>query len=310
MHFVAYRLNLVRGENENETTSMILNAICLGVGVEPPCAYDVGAFIMHGKDTAMIEIEFASCYNSNGKQERHIKTTIQRHIERHESSEKGHGHVVSTFYINGSESTVLAVREIVCTTYEIEIDKLCIFLPKVEVGSISGLNDQDNQFYNKNYLELIEKEETIHSDIFDVEHGFGLLEISEAQIEEEQSDLLRKQKLKLLYNASRKKYEEKIRNVKTIHRDAIAPLEENRQPVETMHKELQAKSQELDGHCQPTVFKMNDEGARRRENVLQKAHGEQHKQLLQNTADNAGIAINITNSRTANRPARLVLCIN
>ena len=268
--------------------STILNAICLGLGGEPKLlgrADDLRAFIMHGKDTAMIEIELAPHINVNGEQEQHI---IQRHIERHKGSEKGRGRGASTFYINGTKSNVQAVRDIVCNTYNIQIDNLCTFLPQDKVGNFSGFTDQErlletektlptNQFFYKRHLDLIEKEETINSDISNVDsikdllkrkaHEFERLEVSKAREEErkkaeEELDLLKKKKLWLAFDAAReqcvelKDQKEKIRDELKIHRDAMAPLEENQQSLETLLKELQAKSRELDGQCQAAQKEM------------------------------------------------------
>ena len=291
--FAYHRLNMVVGAN-GTGKSTILNAICLGLGGEPKLlgrADDLRAFIMHGKDTAMIEIELAPHTNMNGEQEQHI---IQRHIERNKGSEKGRGRGASTFYINGTKSNIQAVRDIVCNTYNIQIDNLCTFLPQDKVGNFSGFTDQErlletektlptNQFFYKRHLELIEKEETINSDISNVDsikdllkrktHEFERLEISKAREEErkkaeEQLDLLLKKKLWLSFDAAREKcvelkeQKEKIRDELKIHRDSIAPLEENQQRIETMHKELQAKNRDLDGLCQAAHKEMEKQGSK------------------------------------------------
>jgi structural maintenance of chromosomes protein 5 len=269
--------------------STILNAICLGLGGEPKLlgrADDLRAFIMHSKDTAMIEIELAPHMDADGEpQEPHI---IQRHIDRHKGSEKGRGRGASTFYINGEKSNIQAVRDIVCNTYNIQIDNLCTFLPQDKVGNFSGFSDQErlletektlptNQFFYKRHLELIEKEESINSDISNVDsikdllkrrtHEFDRLEVSKAREEErkkaeEQLDLLQKKKLWLTFDAAREKCVElkdqktKILDELKIYRDAISPLEEKQQRLETKHKELQAKSRELDGLCQSAQKEM------------------------------------------------------
>ena len=283
--FAYHRLNMVVGAN-GTGKSTILNAVCLGLGGEPKLlgrADDLRAFIMHGKDTAMIEIELAPLSGEDA--EHHI---IQRQIERFKGSEKGRGRGASTFYINGTKSNVQAVRDIVCNTYNIQIDNLCTFLPQDKVGNFSGFTDQErlletektlptNQFFYKRHLELIEKEEAINSDISNVDsikdllkrktHEFDRLEISKAREEErkkavEQLELLQKKKLWLTFDAAREKcvelkdQKDKIRDELKIHRDAIAPLEENHQRIERMHKELQAKSKELDGQCQAAQKEM------------------------------------------------------
>lgn len=269
--------------------STILNAICLGLGGEPKLlgrADDLRAFIMHGKDTAMIEIELAPQKNVNGEQEQHI---IQRQIERFKGSEKGRGRGASTFYINGTKANVQAVRDIVCNTYNIQIDNLCTFLPQDKVGNFSGFTDQErlletektlptNQFFYKRHLELIETEESINSEISNVDsikdllkrktHEFDRLEISKAREEErkkaaEQLELLHKKKLWLTFDAARDKCielkdeKEKIREELKVYSAAIAPLEESHRRIEAMHKELQTKSRELDGQCQAAQREMD-----------------------------------------------------
>ena len=119
--------------------STLLNAICLGLGGDPKLlgrADDLRAFIMHGKDKAEIEIELEP---HEGK-ETHI---LRRIIDRHKGSEKGRGRGASTLYINDEKSNVQAVRELASSTYNIQIDNLCTFLPQDKVGSFSGFTDQD-----------------------------------------------------------------------------------------------------------------------------------------------------------------------
>ena len=80
--FAYHRLNMVVGAN-GTGKSTILNAICLGLGGEPKLlgrADDLRAFIMHGKDTAMIEIELAPHTNSEIKVVRRVVDVARPHF--------------------------------------------------------------------------------------------------------------------------------------------------------------------------------------------------------------------------------------
>lgn len=270
--------------------STILNAICLGLGGEPKLlgrADDLRAFIAHGKDKAMIEIELAAM---PGK-EPHI---FQRYIDRSKGSEKGRGRGASTFFTNGEKTNIQAVRDIVMGTYNIQIDNLCTFLPQDKVGNFSGFTDQErlletektlptNQFFYKRHMELIEKEEEIDSDISNVEsikdtlkkkkHEFERLEVSKAREEERataeaQVDLLRKKKLWLEFEHARevglklKVQKEAMKiEIRAAHK-VIAPLEEKQQRLESQKKELEAKHKSIDQNTQKAIKEMEKQSTK------------------------------------------------
>jgi structural maintenance of chromosomes protein 5 len=270
--------------------STILNAICLGLGGEPKLlgrADDLRAFIMHGKDTALIEIELTPF---EGK-EKHV---FQRSIDRNKGSEKGRGRGASTFWINGEKSNIQGVRDLVGGTYNIQIDNLCTFLPQDKVGNFSGFTDQErlletektlpsNQFFYHRHLELIEMEEKMDNQISNVDsikdslkkkrHEFERLEIGKAQEEERiraegQLDLLKKKRIWLEFDQMReqclelKGQKDKIKEDIRVYREALAPLEEKQQRLESLHKELVAKGKTMDQICQNANREMQKQVAK------------------------------------------------
>lgn len=270
--------------------STILNAICLGLGGEPKLlgrADDLRAFIMHGKDKSMVEIELAPVEG----QEPHV---FQRIIDRNKGSEKGRGRGASTFYVNGEKSNIQDVRAIVSTTYNIQIDNLCTFLPQDKVGNFSGFSDQErlletektlpsNLFFYKRHIELIEKEEEIDSDISNVEsikdtlkkkhHEFERLEVGRAREEERavaeaQLDLLTKKKVWLEFEHIReqclelKQRRDAMKSEIRAAREEIAPLEEEQQRLESLKKELEAKHKLLDQNTQKAIKEMEKQSTK------------------------------------------------
>jgi structural maintenance of chromosomes protein 5 len=255
--------------------STILNAICLGLGGEPKVlgrADDLRAFIMHGKNEAMIEIELAPVTEHD---EPHI---LQRYIDRNKGSANGRGRGASTFYVNGEKTTIQAVRELVVTKHNIQIDNLCTFLPQDKVGNFSGFTDQErlletektlptNQFFYKRHLQLIEKEESIDREVSDIEttkdalkrkkHEFERLEIGRLREEERvtaeaQVELLRKKRVWLEFEQMReegvrlKADKDRVKNELRAAQQDIAPLEERLQLVVSSKLELEAKIKKLE----------------------------------------------------------------
>jgi structural maintenance of chromosomes protein 5 len=270
--------------------STILNAICLGLGGEPKLlgrADDLRAFIMHGKDTALVEIELTPF---EGK-EIHV---FRRSIDRNKGSEKGRGRGASTFWINGEKTNVQAVRELVGGTYNIQIDNLCTFLPQDKVGNFSGFTDQErlletektlpsNQFFYHRHMELIEMEEKMNSQVSNVDsikdtlkkkrYEFERLEIGKAHEEdrvraEGQLELLKKKRVWLEFDQMReqclewKSQKDKIKEDIRVYREALAPLEEKQQRLESLHKELVAKGKTVDQNCQTANREMQKQVAK------------------------------------------------
>jgi len=132
------RLNVVIGPN-GTGKSTILCAICLGLGGQPSLlgrADDARTFIMHEKERALIEVELAPETPDDDPD------IIKRIIDRNKGSERGRGVAASTYYINGTKSTLKNVRELV-EKYNIAVDNLCTFLPQDRVGSFSGFTGTD-----------------------------------------------------------------------------------------------------------------------------------------------------------------------
>ncbi|OTB01820.1 hypothetical protein M426DRAFT_25280 [Hypoxylon sp. CI-4A] len=119
-------LNMVIGPNGTGKSSLVC-AICLGLGFHPKHlgrASNVGEFVKHGKETAIVEIELQSEPN-----ERH-NHVIRMQIRKEDNKTK--------WWINTKESTHTAVKTLV-NNLRIQIDNLCQFLPQDRVAEFAGL---------------------------------------------------------------------------------------------------------------------------------------------------------------------------
>ncbi|KAI0850849.1 P-loop containing nucleoside triphosphate hydrolase protein [Daldinia vernicosa] len=119
-------LNMVIGPNGTGKSSLVC-AICLGLGFHPKHlgrASNVGEFVKHGKDTAIVEIELQG---RPGELSNHV---IRLQIRKEDNKTK--------WWINGKESTHTAVKTLT-SDLRIQIDNLCQFLPQDRVAEFAGL---------------------------------------------------------------------------------------------------------------------------------------------------------------------------
>ncbi|KAI1141139.1 P-loop containing nucleoside triphosphate hydrolase protein [Hypoxylon sp. FL0543] len=119
-------LNMVIGPNGTGKSSLVC-AICLGLGFHPRHlgrASNVGEFVKHGKETAMVEIELQS------RPEERANHVIRMQIRKEDNKTK--------WWLNGKESTHQAVKSLT-NDLRIQIDNLCQFLPQDRVAEFAGL---------------------------------------------------------------------------------------------------------------------------------------------------------------------------
>ncbi|KAI0172672.1 P-loop containing nucleoside triphosphate hydrolase protein [Hypoxylon sp. FL1284] len=119
-------LNMVIGPNGTGKSSLVC-AICLGLGYPPKHlgrAAQVGEFVKHGKENAIIEIEL------QGRPDDADNHVIRMQIRREDNKSK--------WWINGKESSSQLVKRLV-NDLRIQIDNLCQFLPQDRVAEFAGL---------------------------------------------------------------------------------------------------------------------------------------------------------------------------
>ncbi|KAK6956260.1 hypothetical protein Daesc_001534 [Daldinia eschscholtzii] len=119
-------LNMVIGPNGTGKSSLVC-AICLGLGFHPRHlgrASNVGEFVKHGKENAIVEIELQG---QPGEPSNHV---IRLQIRKEDNKTK--------WWINGKESTHSAVKALT-NDLRIQIDNLCQFLPQDRVAEFAGL---------------------------------------------------------------------------------------------------------------------------------------------------------------------------
>ncbi|KAI1806929.1 P-loop containing nucleoside triphosphate hydrolase protein [Daldinia bambusicola] len=119
-------LNMVIGPNGTGKSSLVC-AICLGLGFHPRHlgrASNVGEFVKHGKETAIVEIEL------QGQPSELSNHVIRLQIRKEDNKTK--------WWVNGKESTHSAVKALT-SSLRIQIDNLCQFLPQDRVAEFAGL---------------------------------------------------------------------------------------------------------------------------------------------------------------------------
>ncbi|KAI0837943.1 P-loop containing nucleoside triphosphate hydrolase protein [Hypoxylon sp. FL0890] len=119
-------LNMVIGPNGTGKSSLVC-AICLGLGYHPRHlgrASNVGEFVKHGKETAIVEIELQS------RPEERANHVIRMQIRKEDNKTK--------WWLNGKESTHQSVKALT-NELRIQIDNLCQFLPQDRVAEFAGL---------------------------------------------------------------------------------------------------------------------------------------------------------------------------
>ncbi|OTA61428.1 P-loop containing nucleoside triphosphate hydrolase protein [Hypoxylon sp. EC38] len=119
-------LNMVIGPNGTGKSSLVC-AICLGLGFHPRHlgrASNVGEFVKHGKESAIVEIELQS------RPEEQANHVIRMLIRKEDNKTK--------WWLNGKETTHQAVKALT-NDLRIQIDNLCQFLPQDRVAEFAGL---------------------------------------------------------------------------------------------------------------------------------------------------------------------------
>ncbi|KAI1212753.1 P-loop containing nucleoside triphosphate hydrolase protein [Annulohypoxylon truncatum] len=119
-------LNMVIGPNGTGKSSLVC-AICLGLGFHPRHlgrASNVGEFVKHGKEAAIVEIELQS------PPEERSNHVIRMQIRKEDNKTK--------WWLNGKDCTHQAVKNLT-NELRIQIDNLCQFLPQDRVAEFAGL---------------------------------------------------------------------------------------------------------------------------------------------------------------------------
>ncbi|KAI2467840.1 P-loop containing nucleoside triphosphate hydrolase protein [Annulohypoxylon bovei var. microspora] len=119
-------LNMVIGPNGTGKSSLVC-AICLGLGFHPRHlgrASNVGEFVKHGKEFAVVEIELQS------PPEERSNHVIRMQIRKEDNKTK--------WWLNGKDCTHQAVKNLT-NDLRIQIDNLCQFLPQDRVAEFAGL---------------------------------------------------------------------------------------------------------------------------------------------------------------------------
>lgn len=271
-HSFVFSCNMVVGANGTGKSS-ILNAICLGLGGEPKVlgrAEDARDFVMHGKETASIEITLAGEDGNAGH-------TIRRVIDRNRGTAKGKGRGSSTFYIDDEKVSAKDVCALVNETYQISIGNLCTFLPQDKVGSFSGITPQDllletektlasNGFFINTHQELIDAEEELNKgegDVIAQQDKLQKLKRENEQLERAKNLIEeRERNVKLVEKLEQKKvwkeYENLCENYKAVkdeykqakdemkqRNESIKGIEENHVKLASDKKRLETKHKEL-----------------------------------------------------------------
>lgn len=125
--FPGPNLNMVIGPNGTGKSSLVC-AICLGLGYAPKHlgrAGQVGEFVKHGKDSAIIEVEL------KGRPDE-----IRNHVVRVRIIKDGDKR---KWWLNESETSLKSIQALM-KSFGIQVDNLCQFLPQDRVAEFAGLS--------------------------------------------------------------------------------------------------------------------------------------------------------------------------
>mmetsp|Transcript_97 Transcript_97/g.411 ORF Transcript_97/g.411 Transcript_97/m.411 type:complete len:1168 (-) Transcript_97:119-3622(-) len=273
------RLNMIVGANGTGKSS-ILNAICLGLGGEPKHlgrADDARAFIQHGQDVALIEIELEPIDDST-------PCIFRRVIDRNKGSERGRGRGASTFFLNNDKVKMEDIHSVVRDQYNIDLSNLCTFLPQDKVGSFSGLTQQDllletektlsgSQHLYKTHQELIQAEHELRTQVGQA-GAVSALETKLNEVQEEVQELGRaKEKMEERKQALK---ELELLKVKHLWLEVDALMTEAVE-LRDKKKEFKAKLKQASANLQPLKDKEAEYGEQRQavEHEIQKCTNDQ-----------------------------------
>jgi structural maintenance of chromosomes protein 5 len=244
-------LNMIIGPNGTGKSTFVC-AICLGLGWSPSFlgrAKDPAEFVKHGCREATIEIELQK--KSEGRVASHSNTVITRIIRRDGNKSK--------FMINGSDSSQKAVQSLCKSTFDIQIDNLCQFLPQdrvVEFAMMSpievlastqraaGTPDMLKNQENLKQLRAIQKElmQSNKGDRERLENLERRQEMNRAEVERMREREVTKKKLAWLEQC------------KPIPEYLDAKAEKER--LQALQAQLQAEEVQLEAEVQPIVRTM------------------------------------------------------
>jgi len=260
------KLNIVVGPN-GTGKSTLLCAICLGLGGQPPLlgrADDVRLFIMHQRDTAVIELELEgnSSFTSNND-EFDLKSShvIKRVLDRREgsTSARSRGLGASKYFIDNKPTTLTKVKQLVAA-FGIQIENLCTFLPQDKVGNFSGFSPQ--QLLVETQKACLPRRYETHQRLIELEQQLAKSTVNLSTVQN-QLELLNQEQQSLEQQKHLLEQRQEALQLKT-------KLEQKRAWVEFdegRHKALELK--QLKKHCKDAV-----KNARLEVEPLQKAHDE------------------------------------
>ena len=133
--FPGPNLNMVIGPNGTGKSTLVC-AICLGLGWSPNLlgrARDVAEFVKHGTKEAIIEIELQRAEDGATKTSRN--PIIRRRILKDDTK--------SAYWIDGRAVPHKSVQELM-STYNIQVDNLCQFLPQDRVVEFAQMTPIDH----------------------------------------------------------------------------------------------------------------------------------------------------------------------
>lgn len=130
--FPGPNLNMVIGPNGTGKSSLVC-AICLGLGWGPATlarAGKVGEFVKHGNREAYVEIEL---YRRPDEARNHI---VRLKINRDGNPTD------REWWLNNRKTSLTAIKDLV-SSFNIQVDNLCQFLPQEKVAEFAGLTPVD-----------------------------------------------------------------------------------------------------------------------------------------------------------------------
>ncbi|KAI1006228.1 Structural maintenance of chromosomes protein 5 [Podosphaera aphanis] len=252
-------LNMVIGPNGTGKSSLVC-AICLGLGSSPAQlgrATQVGEFVKHNMDDAIIEIELQGPKGESNY-------VIRSRIVREDNSRE--------WWLNNKRSNLKAVKSLV-EKLSIQIDNLCQFLPQEKVAEFSGLSPTELLLQTQRAAappSVLEK----HEELKRLRDGQKKLESRKETFSQELSNLeIRQQNLQVQVQKlqERKSIQEKVSLLRKQvpfmeYKLAIAEHNAAKEKKQAAHKAYE----ELEARITPTLLSIEDKKnyAKKIESVL------------------------------------------